>query len=181
MADDLSRALIGELLELKAKAKGIAGRVIDGAARDAGGLRQYGMPVFARGITPAGPYMFGPGRLQVAVANGGIAVTPGDLVIGDADGVAVVPAADVDKVAVAPEAEQAHERERLVGLERDVAAIGNAQIIPLLELGVVVGYDDDGVIRGRASRSGRPSETTSKPLHLSADQDRPPRRLCQGR
>jgi regulator of RNase E activity RraA len=121
-AGDLSRALIGELLALRAKAKGIAGFVIDGAARDADGLQHYGMPVFARGITPAGPYKFGPGRLQVPIAVGGIAVLPGDLVIGDADGVAIVPSASADEVAQAAEAVQAHERQRLEGLERDVAA-----------------------------------------------------------
>lgn len=119
---DRSRALIGELLAMKAKAKGIAGWVIDGAARDAEGLRQYGVPVFARGITPAGPYKFGPGRLQVPIAVGGVAVCPGDLVFGDADGVAIVPAASADDVADAAEAVQALERQRLEGLERDVTA-----------------------------------------------------------
>lgn len=118
---DRSRALIGELLALKAKAKGIVGFVIDGAVRDAEGLRHYGMPVFARGVTPAGPYKFGPGRLQVPVAIGGVVVTPGDIIVGDADGVAVVPVGDADAVASAAEAVQENERLRLEGLLEDVA------------------------------------------------------------
>lgn len=119
---DESRALIGELLALRAKAKGIAGFVIDGAVRDADGLREYGMPVFARSVTPAGPYKNGPGRLQVTIALGGVAVAPGDLVFGDADGVAIVPLADAAEVAEKAEAVQSREAERLRGFLADVAA-----------------------------------------------------------
>ena len=126
-AADETRALIGELLALKAKARGIAGFVIDGAVRDADGLREYGMPVFARAITPAGPYKNGPGRLQVPVAIGGVAVTPGDFIFGDADGVAVVPAADAEEVAAKAEAVQAREAERLQGLLGDVDSWNRSQ------------------------------------------------------
>ncbi len=88
---DESRALIGELVAEKAKALGVAGMVLDGAARDAGELRQVGVPVFARAVTPAGPWKTGPFRLGGTVTLGGVPVSPGDWIVGDSDGVAVVP------------------------------------------------------------------------------------------
>lgn len=88
---DTTRALIGELIAGRAKANGIAGFIIDGAIRDVDAIEELGLPVFARAITAAGPYKFGPGRHQVPVAIGGQCVLPGDFVIGDADGVVVVP------------------------------------------------------------------------------------------
>jgi regulator of RNase E activity RraA len=89
---DVTRALLGEMMGAKAKRKGIAGFVVDGMVRDAGGLQELGMPVFARGVTPAGPYKNGPGRLGEPVAVGNVAVSPGDIVLGDDDGVVIIPA-----------------------------------------------------------------------------------------
>lgn len=101
---DESRALIGELIGQRALRAGVAGFVIDGAARDADDLGKLGMPVFARAVTPAGPYKNGPGHLGRTVAVGGVAVAPGDLVFGDADGVVVVPAGEAERIATAAEA-----------------------------------------------------------------------------
>lgn len=123
---DLSRALIGELIGARAAAKGIAGFVIDGAVRDAGGLQGYEMPVFARAITPAGPYKNGPGRLQVPIACAGVAVLPGDLIIGDSDGVAVVPRGMAEEVTDAAEAVQRDEAERRVTYESGIPAVARS-------------------------------------------------------
>lgn len=101
---DEHRALLGELIGGRAKAAGVAGFVLDGAARDAADLGEIGMPVFARACTPAGPYKHGPGRIGVTVAVGGVAVSPGDVVIGDGDGVVVVPLGDLERVVPAAEA-----------------------------------------------------------------------------
>jgi regulator of RNase E activity RraA len=87
---DKSRALIGEMIGIKAKARGVAGFVLDGAARDIDALRELGMPVFARASTPAGPYKHGPFRLLEPIAVGGVCVSPGDAVLADSDGVAIV-------------------------------------------------------------------------------------------
>jgi regulator of RNase E activity RraA len=87
---DKNRALIGEMIGIKAKARGVAGFVLDGAARDIDALRDLDMPVFARASTPAGPYKHGPFRLLQPIAVGGVCVWPGDAVIADRDGVAVV-------------------------------------------------------------------------------------------
>lgn len=106
---DTSRALLGELMGTRAKLRGLAGFVVDGAIRDAADLGELGLPVFARAVTPAGPYKNGPGRLLVPIALGGVSVSPGDVIVGDSDGVAVVPlhmAADV-----ARRATEIHENE----------------------------------------------------------------------
>ena len=87
---DTSRALIGEMIGIKAKARGVAGFVLDGAARDIDALRELDMPVFARASTPAGPYKHGPFRLLQPIAVGSVCVSPGDAVVADRDGVAVV-------------------------------------------------------------------------------------------
>jgi regulator of RNase E activity RraA len=105
---DKSRALIGEMIGIKAKARGVAGFVLDGAARDIDALRELDMPVFARASTPAGPYKHGPFRLLQPIAVGGVCVWPGDAVIADRDGVAVV-----GRTAVAETIEKATQIEAL--------------------------------------------------------------------
>jgi 4-hydroxy-4-methyl-2-oxoglutarate aldolase len=89
---DTSRALMGELMARRGILRQLAGWVIDGAVRDRVELEQLRVPVFARGVSPAGPYKHGPGHLDVPVAIGGVVVSPGDLLRGDDDGVVVVPA-----------------------------------------------------------------------------------------
>jgi 4-hydroxy-4-methyl-2-oxoglutarate aldolase len=91
-------AVFGDLLGLSCKVHKIAGIVIDGATRDAEGLRAIGFPVFSRAILPAGPFKDSPGAINVPVSCGGVPVHPGDIIVGDADGVMVVPrrhAADI--------------------------------------------------------------------------------------
>ena len=95
---DTTRALIGNLIGIRAKTLGIVGFVIDGAIRDTDALAALGLPVFARNVTPTGPYKNGPGRLGEPVAVGSVVVAPGDVVVADADGVVIVKSADVDSV-----------------------------------------------------------------------------------
>ena len=109
---DESRALLGELIGERAISLGIAGFAIDGAARDAEALAEIGMPVFARAVTPAGPYKNGPHRLAGPVAFGGVPILPGDIIIGDSDGVVVVPREQAVAVADAAEAVFADETSR---------------------------------------------------------------------
>jgi RraA family protein len=114
---DESRALIGDLIGIRAKSLGIAGFVIDGAVRDADALAACGLPVFARSVTPAGPYKFGPGRLQLPVAIAGVVVAPGDFVVADADGVVVVRRDEAEKVLVEAERIEANEIEKRISYE----------------------------------------------------------------
>lgn len=82
--------IIGDLVSTKAKHRGIAGFVIDGLIRDLPGIQDAGMPVFARGVTPIGPLHRGPGEINFPISCGGIVVNPGDIVMGDKNGVTVV-------------------------------------------------------------------------------------------
>ncbi|MFE0145548.1 methyltransferase [Nonomuraea sp. NPDC059007] len=88
---DMTRALIGGLIgEIMVNA-GVVGAVVDGAVRDVQTLSEMGLPVYARAITPAGPFKNGPGAIGAPVAVGGVVVAAGDVLVGDADGVVVVP------------------------------------------------------------------------------------------
>jgi len=72
--------------------------VIDGAIRDVGALRQGDFPVYARGVTHRGPYKNGPGEINVPVSVGGMVVHPGDIIVGDEDGVLAIPVTEVEAV-----------------------------------------------------------------------------------
>ncbi len=87
---DTSCALMGALMINACKVLQLGGLVIDGAVRDTDELRELGFPVFAVGANPNGPTKFIPGRINWPISAGGVAVSPGDLVVGDADGVVVV-------------------------------------------------------------------------------------------
>jgi 4-hydroxy-4-methyl-2-oxoglutarate aldolase len=84
-------AVVGDNVAAIAKSKGVAAIVIDGMARDLAGIVPVGLPVFARGITPNSCVRSGPGRVGLPIVIGGVAVEAGDVVLGDADGVVVVP------------------------------------------------------------------------------------------
>ena len=84
-------AALGDLVSTKAKHRGIAGFVVDGMIRDLPGIRELGdFPVFARGVTPLGPMHRGPGEINHPVSVGGIVVFPGDVIVGDQNGIVVV-------------------------------------------------------------------------------------------
>ena len=88
---DLTSAIIGEIMSTYAKQRGLAGIVINGAIRDAEAIRAGTFPVFAAGVTHRGPYKDGPGEINVPIAIDGMVIEPGDLVLGDGDGVLCVP------------------------------------------------------------------------------------------
>ncbi len=93
---DLTQALIGGLMRTSAIAKKVGGFVIDGALRDLAEWAEGGLPVYARGHTFRGPTKEGPGEVNVPIVCGGMIVRPGDLVIGDADGVLALPLERLD-------------------------------------------------------------------------------------
>ena len=85
-------AVLGDLVSTKARHRGFAGFVVDGLVRDLPAIRRLGdFPVFARGVTPTGPLHRGPGEINYPICAGGIVVEPGDIIVGDAIGVVVVP------------------------------------------------------------------------------------------
>src|SRR3954451_1934730 len=87
-------AVLGDLISTKARHRGAQGFVIDGLVRDLQSIQELvDFPVFARGPTPIGPLHRGPGEINYPICCGGVVVNPGDLVVGDAMGVVIVPAA----------------------------------------------------------------------------------------
>ena len=91
---DRNRSLLGEVMATVASYKKIGGFVFDGPIRDLNALYDMGVPFFASGSTPGGPYKEGPGEINVPIACGNIHVEPGDIILGDLDGVVVVPRLD---------------------------------------------------------------------------------------
>jgi 4-hydroxy-4-methyl-2-oxoglutarate aldolase len=94
----LAHGLFGELMAAVADNKGIVGIVVDGAVRDIARLKSLRFPAFGRGVCAAGPSKEGTGEIGYPVACGGVVCCGGDLVIGDSDGVVVVPFADLELV-----------------------------------------------------------------------------------
>src|SRR3712207_9151236 len=84
---ELTNAIIGEIMTTLAQSRGVAGFVVDGAVRDADAIAASDFPVYARGVTHRGPYKDSPGEINVVVTVGGQTIAPGDIVVGDADGV----------------------------------------------------------------------------------------------
>lgn len=122
---ELNTALWGEVTTLAARLKGLQGVVIDGAIRDFYKIRRDKLPVFARAVVPnAGGAQYA-GEINVPVQCGGAIVHPGDWVVGDEDGVVVVPAARLDQVVGAAKRLASVERkiEREVARGKDVAAL----------------------------------------------------------
>ena len=101
-----SHAYIGEIMARYAQSRAIGGLVIDGPVRDSAELSDLRLPVFAAGVSTTGPWKNGPGELAFPICCGGVPVMPGDLVLGDADGIVIVPRADA--VAVIEAAEDVH-------------------------------------------------------------------------
>ena len=93
------RALMGDIMKRVAQMRGFAGLVIDGAIRDSSAFRNDDFPCYARGVCHRGPYKEGPGEVNVPVSISGMLVNPGDIVLGDEDGVVVVTPAEARVVA----------------------------------------------------------------------------------
>lgn len=96
-----NRSLAGEIMMRFAQEKGLAGFVVDGCLRDSDGAETLTMPVYAKGITPQGPFKFGPGEVNTPIACGGQVVFPGDILVGDKDGIVVIRRQDAELVAEA--------------------------------------------------------------------------------
>ncbi len=110
---DCARALVGEIIKELAKARGAAGLVIDGALRDVTALAADDFPCYARGVSLKGPYKNGPGEVGVTASIGGMVVAPGDILVGDADGIVAFSPTDARRLAIAV-AEIARAEERML-------------------------------------------------------------------
>lgn len=86
----MERALAGEIMMRYCKSRGFAGVVVEGCMRDSDAIREMDFPVYCKGITPQGPYKNGPGEINVPVCVGGQVILPGDILVGDRDGIVVI-------------------------------------------------------------------------------------------
>ncbi len=118
---DLTNAIIGELMSGYAASRKLAGMVINGAIRDADILRKADFPVYAAGVTHRGPYKDGPGQINVPVSLDGMVVRPGDIVLGDGDGVLCIPLEDAERIHAAAADKHAQE-------EKTIAAIAAGKL-----------------------------------------------------
>jgi 4-hydroxy-4-methyl-2-oxoglutarate aldolase len=109
-------ALWGELLTRAALARGVAGVILDAAARDRQAITDLGLPVFAAAVVPRGTHKRHAGDANVPVTCGGLAISPGDIVVTDADGIAVVPRLRAYQVLERVRAVEEREQQLLAGL-----------------------------------------------------------------
>jgi 4-hydroxy-4-methyl-2-oxoglutarate aldolase len=114
-------AVLGELFATEARRRGLAGVVIDGRCRDLQGLRQVGLPVFARGTVPMSGSTVSRSELNLPVACGGVQVRPGDVVFGDDDGLVIASAERIAPALDAAEGIAHSERAMLAAMARGEA------------------------------------------------------------
>ncbi|KQU88846.1 MULTISPECIES: RraA family protein [Ensifer] len=110
---DTTNALMGELMLAHAVKRGVAGFVLNGAIRDAEAIRAQPLPLYALGVTHRGPYRTGPGEIGFQISIAGMVINPGDLMLGDIDGIVCVPKADAEAVLKATRAKQDAEAKQM--------------------------------------------------------------------
>ncbi len=107
-----NRAVAGDFVISLAKGIGVQGFVVDGVIRDIEAIRELNFPIFSLGTTVAAGNKNGGGQVNVPIAIGGVTVLPGDYIIGDVDGVIVVPQQEAEKIVVAAEAKLEKDEKR---------------------------------------------------------------------
>lgn len=115
---DLTNSLFGEIMVATALKIGVAGVVLNGAVRDSEEIGEGSFPLYAAGVTHRGPYKDGPGEVNVPVAIDGMVIHPGDLVLGDRDGLLCVPFDDAEEILAATRKKMELEKKMLA----DIAA-----------------------------------------------------------
>ena len=113
---ELTNSLMGEMMLAYADKRGIAGVVVNGAIRDSAFVRSHAFPVYAAGVTHRGPYKNGPGAMNVPIALDGMVIEPGDLVIGDDDGLVSVPYSMLEAVYAGAAKKAAAEAKQLAAI-----------------------------------------------------------------
>jgi 4-hydroxy-4-methyl-2-oxoglutarate aldolase len=126
----------GDILTLAAQKIGVAGLIIDGAVRDGDSILEMGFPVFSRGLSICATQKNQPGQINVPIVCGGVAINPGDWVMGDRDGVVIIPRHNVAAVIVAAKKRETAENAlrkgiaagkstvELLGLEASLRRVG---------------------------------------------------------
>lgn len=120
---NVTNAVWGEIMSFTAQKRGITGLVIDGAIRDRMAIVKLGFPVFAKAIIPTACDKDGPGEVNVPISCGGVTLNPGDLIVGDDDGVVVIPRKQLGEVSKKVKDIQEKEETRMKEIE-------NGKVIP---------------------------------------------------
>jgi RraA family protein len=115
---DLTNALFGEIMVATAVKIGVAGIVLNGAVRDSEEIGEGEFPLYAAGVTHRGPYKDGPGEINVPISIDGMVIQPGDLIVGDADGLLSIPYDEAEEILVATKKKMDAEKKTLA----DIAA-----------------------------------------------------------
>lgn len=120
---DLSRAVAGDFVIGMAKALGIAGFVVDGAIRDLEACKALDFPIFCKGTTIAAGNKAGQGEINTAISCGGVSIQPGDIIVGDCDGVTAIPFASAEDVLAGSLEKLQKDDQRAASVTEDIAAI----------------------------------------------------------
>lgn len=130
--EDCTRSLMGEVMMAYLKyTKKVAGIVLDGPIRDIDEIGSWDFPVYCTGTTPGGPYKEGPGEINVPISCGGISVNPGDIILGDPDGVICIPRRDAAVVLEEAKKFKATDEKKMVAAKAGTA--NRAWVEKLLE------------------------------------------------
>jgi len=123
----MNNAVWGHVMTAAAKVRGLAGVIVDGCIRDLAENREDTLPIYCRGTAPGGPHKGWRGNINVSVACAGVVVNPGDLIVGDDDGVVVIPQTKLDEVLAEAKRRMAGEEEwyrRIAAGETTVDILG---------------------------------------------------------
>jgi len=140
---DLSAGIWGEITTRMALRKSLAGLVMDGSVRDCREIAASGFPVFSRGVSPCGGGKEGTGQVNLPISCGGVPVHPGDIIVGDADGLIVVPKAMAEQAIVWARKRIEIEKKRMDAIAGDdPEAIYPSWLIPTLRAKGVLGENE---------------------------------------
>jgi regulator of RNase E activity RraA len=141
----MMNGVLGDILSTKARHRGVAGFVVDGLIRDLPDILALGdFPVFARGVSPIGPLHRGPGEINHPICAGGIVVHPGDVIVGDLNGVVVVPRTIADDLLGRLRARADREREYTAAVQR--GEFSNSWVDDVLTANGVAVQDRDSAL-----------------------------------
>lgn len=114
---DSTNAVFGEIMMRLCQKKEITGAVVDGCIRDTEAFRKDNFPIYAKGVTHRGPYKDGPGEVNVPISIGGLVINPGDLLIGDEDGLVSIPLEKAEEMIKLVEIQQEKEQRMMNEIE----------------------------------------------------------------
>ena len=123
----------GEVLTVAAQARGIAGLAVDGAIRDISAIRALGFPAFSRGLAIGACSKTNPGRVNAPIVFGGVPVNPGDIIVGDDDGLAIVARESAQATLDAALARQTSEERLMAALKAGGTTLELLKLNPILD------------------------------------------------